>query len=201
LDEVLNPNVDGAVQAIAVDRDGRIVIGGTFGRVDPAGSEFNRRRIARLHANGALDVNFNPSSSGSITSLVIQPNSPGQPETIVAGGSFLNIGGTTTSRLVRLDDSGAVIQDYDPGFDSTVESLTRQSDGSVIVGGRFTTFDNNAQTRVARVSASGALDESFGVAINNNIYAVAVQSDGRIVLGGEFTEVGGQPRLGVARLT
>jgi uncharacterized delta-60 repeat protein len=199
LDANFSPTTNGVVQALVVDRDGRIVLGGGFRQVNETSN--NRSRIARLHSNGALDADFNPSSSSNVLALLIQPNSPGQPESIVVGGQFTSMDGVTTNRLVRLSDSGSVIQAFDPGFNTTVDALARQADGSIIVGGRFITFDNAPQTRIARFSASGALDQSFGVAVNGDVRVVTVQSDGRIVLGGAFSEVGGQARLRIARLT
>ena len=195
LDADFSPSTDGIVLALAVDRDDRIILGGTFRRVN-SGS-INRSRLARIDANGTLDANFTPSASGEVLSLLVQPNSPGEPEAILVGGSFSSIDGIP-GRLVRLNDSGSVVQTF--GLNSTVDSLARQADGSIVVGGRFTAFDDEPLTGVARFSATGVIDEDFNIAINDWVRAVAVQPDGRILLGGAFTQVGGLQRIRVARL-
>ena len=82
------------------------------------------------------------------------------PETIFAGGTFKNVGGDASYRLVRLKDDGAILQAFDPGFDSDVEAIARQTDGSITVGGDFVTVNGIARTRLARLSASGVLDEA-----------------------------------------
>ncbi|OYT69162.1 MAG: hypothetical protein CFK52_14050 [Chloracidobacterium sp. CP2_5A] len=59
LDTSFAPSIsggDGAVYALAVQSDGRIVIGGGFSNVNGVG----RSRIARLSANGSVDTSFDP---------------------------------------------------------------------------------------------------------------------------------------------
>jgi len=66
-DASFNPNVNGTVNAIAIQSDGKIVIGGAFTQV----SGTVRNNIARLTTTGALDPTFNPNANGTISSLRI----------------------------------------------------------------------------------------------------------------------------------
>ena len=67
-----NPNADNAVQTIAVQADGKILVGGDF-------TLFNgvtRNRITRLNPNGKTDatINFGTGANGFINALAIQPD-------------------------------------------------------------------------------------------------------------------------------
>ena len=50
--------MDGSVYTLAVQTDGRILMGGAFGTVNGV----VRNRIARLGTDGTLDVGFSPGS-------------------------------------------------------------------------------------------------------------------------------------------
>ena len=56
VDTSFNPNPDGEVFALAVQADGKIVMGGRFGSL---GGQ-TRYSLGRLYANGTLDSSFNP---------------------------------------------------------------------------------------------------------------------------------------------
>ncbi len=62
LDTSFNPGsgVDNQVFSVAVQGDGKVLIGGYFFSVNSA----PRNRIARLNSDGSLDTGFNPGSGG-----------------------------------------------------------------------------------------------------------------------------------------
>ena len=66
---------------MAVQPDGRIIIGGEFTHVD--GVPLNH--IARLNADGSLDPTFDPGAGfdGDVFSLALQPDGK-----VVVGGAF-----------------------------------------------------------------------------------------------------------------
>ena len=70
LDTTFNPNVNGGVNAIAVQPDGKILVGGNFTTV--AGQ--TRNRIARLNVDGSLDSAFNPNLNNSVNEIAVQPD-------------------------------------------------------------------------------------------------------------------------------
>src|SRR6266478_5444400 len=72
-----NPNADGPIHAIAIQADGKILIGGDF----TSAGGVNRLSIARLNSDGSADNTFNPGVDGdNITSfarvwaLAVQPD-------------------------------------------------------------------------------------------------------------------------------
>ena len=88
------------------------------------------------------------------------------------------------------------------GVESSIETLSLQSDGKAIIGGMFTTFNDTAQGHIARINTDGSLDTTFvtGSGASSNVYVTAIQSDGKILIGGFFSNYNGVSRPGIARL-
>jgi uncharacterized delta-60 repeat protein len=89
------------VQSFALQPDGKILIGGSFTNVNGT----NLTSIARLNANGSLDVTFNPGTTKgqSVNSIALQSNGD-----VLIGGGFLAINGVLRPYVARLyGDSSA----------------------------------------------------------------------------------------------
>ena len=86
-----SPN--GAVYAVAVEPDGKIVIGGEFSTVGSS----ERRNVARFHADGTLAdaVTSANASSGAVRSLAVLPGGG-----VLVGGMF-EVQGQTGRNLLR----------------------------------------------------------------------------------------------------
>ena len=190
--DALNLNIVGTqVYASAVQPDGKTIIGGVFGSV--LGQA--RNNIARLNADGTLDVGFNPGANALVYSIAVQAD--GQ---ILLGGSFTSVGGSPRNNIARVAANGTLDAGFNPNANSSVESIAVQADGQILLGGEFTTIAGSARSRIARVAANGTLDAGFNPDANGFVYSIAVQADGQILLGGNFTTVGGSPRNRIARL-
>src|SRR5689334_22101206 len=57
----------GLVSTVAVQDDGKIIIGGSFSSVNGV----TRSNIARLNPDGTLDQNWNPAANGSVAQVVV----------------------------------------------------------------------------------------------------------------------------------
>lgn len=190
-----DPSPNNMVYSIAVQSDGKILMGGDFGIV---GGQ-TRTNIARVNPDGSLDTSFNPNANGTVKSIVIQPDGK-----ILVGGTFQNIGGQTRNKVARLNSDGTA-DSFHPSVSGNVDVVVLQPDGKVIIGGQFNGVNSQTRNRVARVNSDGSLDTAFNPNIITAggeafIYAIAVQSDGKILVGGEFTNVGTEPRSNIARL-
>jgi len=77
-----NPSVNGTVDTIVVQSDGKILIGGTFTLAN--GSP--RGRIARLNADGSLDTSFTayPGFESTVRSIAVQPDGK-----VLVAGDFI----------------------------------------------------------------------------------------------------------------
>ena len=91
------PNLD--VYAIALQADGKILIGGAFTSIN-GGGQFARNFIARLNSDGTVDAGFNPNASNRVFAIAVQPDGK-----IVVGGAFggfaPNGGASVASQLYR----------------------------------------------------------------------------------------------------
>jgi uncharacterized delta-60 repeat protein len=189
---------DGTVFAVAIQPDGKILIGGDFTAFD--GSP--QPRIARLNVDGSVDATFDVGTgpSGAVRAIALQPDGK-----ILIGGSFTNVNGTARGRLARLDSSGAldtVFMGAVDGGNLDVTSISIQFDGKIIAAGEFTTFNGVSRNRITRLYRNGKTDPTinFGEGANDIINATAIQQDRKIVIGGRFTTYDGEPRLFLARL-
>src|SRR5687767_5042891 len=70
LDTAFDPNANDEVYSIALQADGKILVGGRFTNI---GGQ-PRNRIARLDATTGLADSFNPNANNSVRSLVVQPD-------------------------------------------------------------------------------------------------------------------------------
>ncbi len=115
--DTYKPNLwDGSINAMALQADGMLVIGGTFQHAD---TRIARNRIARLNEDGWVDPTFDPDANGEVLALAVQTDGK-----ILVGGSFTTVGGQARSYLARLAPDGTV----DPSFIATVDGAVRALD-------------------------------------------------------------------------
>ena len=191
------------VTCLAVQPDGKIVLGGGFGSINGQ----PRNRIGRLNANGTVEstATFDPGTGVSdyVNDLVVLANGK-----ILLGGEFTSVNGQPRAGIARLNANGSVesTATFKPGTgaNSFVASVVLQADGKALLGGSFTSINGATRNRIARLNADGTVEDTAtfnaGTGADGDIYCVALQSDGRILLGGDFTSVNGQTRTRIARL-
>lgn len=186
------------VRAIAVQADGRVVIGGDFTIVNGA----PRRRLARLLPDGRVDYTFYPpgGANGAVHGLAVQADGR-----VVVVGNFTEITGVALNRIARLNADGSLNTSFDPGTGANglIRAVALQSDGKIVIGGDFTSFAGQARNRIARLNGDGSLDTNFnpGTGMNSSVHALVVDDAGRLLAGGQFTQVAGTPQRYLARLT
>lgn len=182
------------VNAIAVQEDGKILVGGSFREI---GFQV-RNGIARLNATNGMADSFNPNANGEVSSIAIQPDGK-----ILAGGFFSNIGGETRNNIARLDAANGLADSFNPNANLGVLAVAVQPDGNVLAGGYFTNIGGQECGRIARLNTGGTLDPVFNPNANGEVFSIAVQADGKILTGGFFNganSIGGTNRNGIARL-
>ncbi len=188
-------NASGGITSVALQSDGRILIGGTF-------SSFNgtsRSIFARINSDGSLDQTFVPSGFQSTDSAVfVELESNGQ---ILATGQFGLISGYQLS-LMRLDASGARDVTFAGLTDNYGSHVALQQDGKILLTGQFgQAAPDFARRSIVRYDPSGAVDPSFNASLTTDgaVTAIARQPDGKILVGGEFTSANGNPCNNLAR--
>ena len=193
-----------SVYSVAVQSDGKIVVGGSFTELNGVTSN----RIARLNADGTPDTTFSNNTGSGFNGAEVYSVAVQSDGKIVVGGDFTTLKGQTTNRIARLNVDGtpdtAFTTSTGTGFDTTVTSVAVQPDGKIVVGGSFTTLNGQTSNRIARLNIDGTPDTTFtantGTGFSNGVLPVALQSDGKIVVGGHFTTLNGQTTNRIARL-
>ena len=192
---------DGDAYAVAIQPDGKIVIGGTGQGGGSVGYDF---AVLRYTKTGALDTTFGAGgkvltdmgsvSSDEIHAIALQPDG----KIVVAGTTKVH--GKYDSALAHYLKSGALDPDFGAGGkvvtafgSSSALALAIQKNGEIVVaGGRNTDANGRDHFAVARYTKTGTLDPSFGaggeVLTNfgapSDADAVVIQKSGRIVVAG-----------------
>jgi uncharacterized delta-60 repeat protein len=180
-----------SVEAIAVQGDGKILLGGAFTQVnfsDHAG-------IARLSVDGHNDAGFSASADSDVLAIAEQGNGH-----ILLGGCFTHVDGTLRNYIARIGANGSLDATFNPNANGCVYALALQSDGKVLVGGGFTFIAGHAHSRIARLNSDGSLDATFVASANGIVEAIALQPDGKAVLAGNFTALDGIGHVGLGRV-
>ncbi|MBA4147268.1 MAG: hypothetical protein H0X66_04070 [Verrucomicrobia bacterium] len=183
------------VMSVALQNDGRVLLGGAFTAVDGT----NRNRIARLNSDGSLDDSFQSNPDSLVRSVTVQPDGK-----VLVGGPFSSINGTNRKGIARLHSDGSLDETFDPGTGviGQVYCIVLQPDGKVLLGGDFGDVNGMGWLRVARLNQDGSVDTSFdpGTGVSDVVRSIALQPDGKLLLGGRFSLVNGTTRNGIARL-
>jgi uncharacterized delta-60 repeat protein len=160
--------------ALALQPDGKLLVGGHFGAID--GSLFSG--VARLTPAGTPDTGFAPNASltGEVNALALQPNGR-----VLVGGSFSSV--SATSALTNLGRSLSNGQP-DASFGSTanpngpVYSLLVQPNGAVVLAGSFTTVGGQPAVGLARIVAANVLAVAAPAAVAARTSAWPVPAHG-----------------------
>ncbi len=188
---------DGDVQRIVVQADGRILVAGGFTGYDGT----PRSNIARLLADGSIDVSFDPGSGANngIAAMALQGDGR-----IVIGGSFTQYAGVGRNRVARINADGSLDTTYTPGVgaNNALLRVVLQGDGKAVVAGWFTSMGGSARNYLARLNVDGSLDTTFntGTGPNAVVTALGLQPDGKLLIAGNFSSVNGTPRTRIARV-
>jgi len=199
LDSFFNPGAgpNDTVHAVAVQPDGRILLGGEFTTY----SDDNAPRIARLTADGLIDSGFNPGAGANRTVRALAVGANGA---IVLGGDFLTVGGVSRPGIARLMADGSLDQTFNPGAGAPggVFTVAIQSDGKVLAGGGFSSAGGANYPFLARFNADGTVDRSFntGTGPDGAVRSIAVGADGKVIIGGDFVKLNNVDRARIARL-
>ena len=188
---------DGPVNSIAFLTNGQAWVGGDFFNLHGARAV----RVGRLNADGTVDPSFNPGlgPDAAVWSVAV-----GASNSVVIGGAFTSVNGTSAIRIARLTSGGAPDPTFQVGSgpDNTVFAVAVDLTGGTLIGGAFLTVNGTNLSRLARLDANGAVDASFnvGTGANGIVRAITVQPDGRILIGGDFTSYNGTSVNRLARL-
>lgn len=191
---------DGPVHSIAVQTDGKIILGGQFRGYNG----FTQNKIVRLFPDGQRDSTFVTGTGFSIYAVTVNSIVIQQDGKILVGGDFVEYNGIQKNRIVRLNPDGSIDGSFNigTGFNNTVSTLALQPDGKLFVSGNFTEFNGILRNRLVRLNEDGSIDATFdiGSGFNSAVAEVNLQVDGKIIVGGGFTQYNGIQANRIIRL-
>jgi uncharacterized delta-60 repeat protein len=194
------PNPGSAVDAVAIQEDGKIVIAGRFQTLSGSPSPY----VARLLADGTLDPEFTPltgnwGQAAEVFTVAVRANG-----SILLGGDFSRVNGTPHQNFVQLLTDGEVDPDWVAGGpNGIVYDVALIGRGGIpMIAGTFTNYNNQTQHYVARLLSNGNLDPVFNPVPGPDAFvnAVVAQPDGKVIIGGDFNKVNGVSHAKLARL-
>jgi uncharacterized delta-60 repeat protein len=184
-------------ESVAIQLDGKLVIGGNFTAYQGASSNY----IIRLNSDGSIDTSFNIGNGFDILVYSIQIQSDGK---ILVGGQFRFYQGVSANGIIRLNSDASRDTSFNigTGIDNVVFSIQIQSDGKILVGGFFTAYQGVSARYIIRLNSDASRDTSFniGTGFGNSVFSIQIQSDGKILVGGDFSGYQGVSANGIIRL-
>lgn len=199
------------VNSIAVQADGRILVGGSFTQFN---GNPNNAYLVRLESDGTLDTSFQHGLNGSVYSIVLQPDGR-----ILVGGSFTQSNFDQVRYIARLEANGALDVSFNQGayfLNGIVLSMALRADGKVWAGGGFDALtspqpfiDPIPSIKLIRLQANGQLDQAFDPGAEQDpffiaspvVSSLAIQGDGKLLAAGFFWKLAGLDRENIARLS
>ncbi len=199
-----------SLQAMAIQADGKIVVGGSTWDGSPTNYDF---ALARFNPNGSLDTsfgtggrvrtNFGTNSIDQIFDLAIQADGKILASGLIGSYQWglvrYNADGTPDTTFGSAG-TGIVTTDFAAGGENAF-AVTVMTDGRIVVAGSAQPNPYQSRTvfAVARYNADGTLDTTFngnGTVTtdvgpsNAGAFGVVVQADGKIVAAGQTSDYG-----------
>lgn len=189
------------VNAIAVQPDGKMILGGKFTTYN----EITANRIIRLNQDGTHDTTFLSGSGLSKDAVqVIKIDASG---TITVGGSFNGFyNNNEVNRLFFLNPDGTFKSDFYTGSgpgSSSVLALENTADGSWFIGGSFSAFEDQNQGRLAKITTDGEYDTGYlsaGIGFNNSVLKVVALENKQTMVFGNFDKFNGKVASKITKL-
>ena len=223
LDSSFNPGIglNGAVSSVAVQPDGKVLVGGPFTFINGT----NRYGSARLNVDGSLDSSFVSDSFlpdwthlfqngffnyaeaaavavqsdgkvlvGGVVARICYVGEEECQHTFSSFATRFNSNGSHDTNFTRfIGDFGLAVEQI-----PQLKTVAVQPDGKVVVG-----YVGYGLVRgIVRLNANGIRDTNFNTSIGSGlgVYSVVPQADGKLLMGGSFNTVNGTNRNGLARL-
>ena len=192
---------DDVINGIALQADGKLIVVGSS--IQGSSTDF---AIARLDANGALDLTFDADgkltfSFGTTSDVAYSVAVQSDGRILVGGSSKVGSNTDLDFALARLNSNGSLDTSFDAdgkvsaalgSSDDEAYAITLQPNGQIVLAG-YATVSGSSDSAVVRFNSDGALDSRFdgdGKATfalstgTDNALGVALLNDGTIAIAG-----------------
>lgn len=193
---------DGAIECLALQTDGKVLVGGNFNRVGAT----TRIGIARLTTTGALDTTFNAgaldfstaSEQTTVNCIAVQADGK-----IVFGGQFDSIGAAARGGIARVSTTGVLEAGFNPALIGGLSIIRVLPDQRLLVS---STSADVLHIGLVMLSSAGVVDDNYTTGVNVDVRSLILQADGSTLLAGQFDQMYdgntlGTVRKGLARLS
>lgn len=175
IDPSFNPISVGEVRALAVDDQGRILVGGS-----------SLDALRRLFPSGSQDTSFDSSVITNVVNDVV----------IQSDGKIVCAGSKSGEFVVRLNEDGTADETFDQSthpFWGVVEAVAVDARDQILVGHSF---------RPRRLLRDGSLDEDFDQDVSPDfaIQDMVVTAEGDLWIAGGRSAINGVGTMGIARI-
>jgi uncharacterized delta-60 repeat protein len=201
---------DGDIRNIAIQKDGKIILQGTFGHYK---QQSVTTMLIRIDSNGVLDATFNPYRTiynySGVTAMAVQDDGR-----LLLAGFGVGTSGYDTTGLIRLNTDGTLDTSFKPACKlkayDFIYALTLQKNGKILVGGTFSSWAGTPATGLVRLNLNGNRDSSFvlqgqgfelgGPTMPPSIRVIRELPDSSLLIGGNFTFYNGSLRASLVKL-
>jgi len=196
--------VNGTVQTVAIQSDGKILLGGNFTSYRHVTwdnpiitTTASRNRIVRLNEDFTLDESFDPGTgfNDDVNDIEILDNGD-----IMAIGTFSTYNDEPANGMVLLNDDGTPDNSFSTGSGintGTIHKAVQLPNNNWMVSGTFTGYQGSPAPGLIQLLPNGDRNTAFsldiiptpinGVLAGSGARFMDVDSEGRIALGGAFT--------------
>lgn len=201
------------VNAIAIQDDGKILIGGKIYDIH----DYYPFHIIRLNEDLTIDKSFDTSGgfNKQVYDIIYKDSK------IYIAGEFSSYKGVDVGRIVRLNLDGSIDNSFvaPKGANSDIFDIDIDEKGNIFIAGMFKYFDDKQRVAIARVNKDGKLDEKFnpiksiksyleesGDASYTNTYEFLpminkiIYNDKKIIIAGNFSRINDIEKYKLARI-
>lgn len=179
-DFVVGSGTNGKVHTIAVQTNGKVLIGGNF-------TSYNGNlcsNIARLKKDGSFDASFNEvTTDGVVRKIIIDKD-----DRIIIAGDFENVNGVSIRGIARIKPNGMLDNTFNPSIDSYGRGYDCKisSRGKIYLALVYQDGNYTFGTDIVCLNKNGTRDESFAIPTGEfySIYTLAFNNDNKLIAGG-----------------
>ncbi|HNP53786.1 MAG TPA: hypothetical protein PKK69_04195, partial [Ferruginibacter sp.] len=158
------PGADNTVYSLALQADGKILVGGLFDHYVANNQEISCNNLVRLTSEGYIDTAFNRQGSfanDAVKTILVSDNK------ILIGGSFTQYNGFTANHLARINEDGsfdALFNVNGSGTPTDIQCIAA-SGNKWLIGGDYASYNGNGKTRIVRLFSEDVPTETNNVSV------------------------------------
>ena len=172
------------VQAIEIDNNNKILIGGAYNRYN--GNVSNG--LTRLNSDGSFDASFNIGTGFNYDWKIVNDIEIQADGKIIVGGGFTSFNGSSIARIIRLNNNGTRDLTFNTTVNNSVRDILIEPNGKIILGGVFTTVNGVNKNRLCRLNVNGTIDSTFDIltGFDNYINSLTIDNNNKLMVAGAF---------------